>query len=156
MSASSSVFLVAVAMMNMAEQADHQVAASEARATALGAPPLTAASLAAEGAAAASTSVSAGAARTVNRKADEIRDRHDKAVHVVLDPPDGASAAEKNACKKACLKYRTLGLNAIDEIQFKSQVKPGMCWLHYRGVFGNLGFRWHLKRPLAAARYIYV
>ena len=122
-SAGSPVFLVAVAMMNMAEQADHQVAASEARATALGAPPLTAASLAADGAAAASTSVSAAAARAVNKKADEIRDRHDKAVHVALDPPDGASVAEKNACKKACMKYCTLGLNTIDEIQFKSQGK---------------------------------
>ena len=60
MSASSSVFLVAVAMMNMAEQADHQVTASEARAIALGAPPMTAASEAA------SAPLKGAAARAIN------------------------------------------------------------------------------------------
>ena len=27
------------------------------------------------------------------------------------------------------------------------------CWLHFRGVFGNLGFGWYLKRPLTV-RYV--
>jgi len=63
-SASSSVFLVAVAMMNMAEQADHQVTASEARAIALGAPPMTAASLAA--ASEARAPLTGAAARAIN------------------------------------------------------------------------------------------
>ena len=128
MSSDSMVFLVTVAMMNMVEQAPDQIAAAVARATSLGAPPMSIATLGEGGEplVAPDAVLSGSAARNAKKKADDIRDRHEAAIHPEIKRPREASEAEEAACAKACKMFHTLGLDRVEDIAFKSTSKLNM------------------------------